>query len=167
MQSAMRKIILILGMTAIVSLGVAAELEAGHSAYVIRDGQSLLADKDPDSAVIGKLKTHHAYIVVQISGNWVQLKTDSGTGWIYQANLSRDEPPEVNTAAFNTEASSTTLNAAARGIDNDAKGYANRKGEAESADDVVWMEKENDAVTKDGVRDYLKAHKLGEYSEGK
>ena len=163
----MRKTLLILGVLALFSVAIAADVEAGHSAYVIRDGQSLLADKDPDAKTITKLKTHHAYDVVQISGNWVQLKTDSGTGWIYAANLSRDEPPDVNTSSFKTEASATSLNAAARGIDNDAKNYADRKGEAESAEDVVWMEKENDGVTKAEVVAYLKEHKLGEYAEGK
>lgn len=146
---------------------MAAEVEVDHSAYVIHDGQKLLADKDPDAATVAKLKAHRAYKVVQISGNWVQLKTDSGTGWVYRANLSRDEPPDVNTSSFKTEASSTTLNAAARGLDDDAKAYASRKDEAESASDVVWMEKQNDAISRDDVEAYMKEHKLGEYGGGK
>ncbi len=127
----------------------------------------MLADKDPDAASVGKLKSHHAYTVLAISGKWVQLKSGAATGWVYAGNLSRDEPPDVNTSSFSTDASATTLSAAARGLDNDAKGYANRKGEAASAADVVWMEQQNDAVGPDGVKDYLKAHKLGEYSGGK
>jgi hypothetical protein len=162
----MRKVFFLLSLLAAVSLGAAAELEAGHSAYVIRDGQPLLADKDPDAGTVTKLKAHHEYTVVQISGKWVELKAGSVTGWVYEGNLSRDEPPDVNTSGFSTEASATTLNAAARGIDDDAKGYANRKGEAESAQDVIWMEHENDAISKDDVRAYLKEHKLGEYSGG-
>ncbi len=162
----MRKVLLTLGLMTVVSLAVAADLEAGHSAYVIHDGQALLADKDPDSATLEKLKTHHAYIVVQISGNWAQLKGGSATGWIYQGNLSREEPVDVNTSSFKTEASETSLNAAARGLDDDAKGYADRKGEAESAHDVVWMEEQNDAISKADVRAYLKEHKLGEYEGG-
>ena len=163
----MRKVFLVIGLLAAVSFAAAAELEAGHSAYVIHDGQPLLADKDPDAATVTKLKAHHEYDVIQISGKWVQLKTGTATGWVYEGNLSRDEPPDVNTSAFKTDASATTLSAAARGLDDDAKGYANRKGEAASADDVVWMEKENDAISNTAVTDYLKAHKLGEYSEGK
>jgi hypothetical protein len=151
----------------VVSLATAAELEAGHSAYVIHDGQPLLSDKDPDSSTVTKLKSHHEYAVVAIDGKWVQLKTDSATGWVYVGNVQRDEPPEVNDSGFKTDASATTLNAAARGIDDDAKGYANRKGEAESANDVIWMEQENDAITKDDVRAYLKDHQLGEYGAGK
>lgn len=162
----MRKLLCLAGLLAAVSLAAAAELEAGHTAYVIHDGQPLLSDKDPDASAVAKLKAHHEYMVVQISGRWVELKTDSATGWVYEANVSRDEPPEVNDSGFKTEASATSLNAAARGIDDDAKGYANRKGEAESANDVVWMEQENDAISKDAVRDYLRAHKLGEYSGG-
>jgi hypothetical protein len=165
----MRKVFFLAGLLAAVSISlvVAAELEAGHTAYVIHDGQPLLNDKDPDAATVAKLKSHHAYTVVQISGKWVQLKSGSATGWVYEGNLSRDEPPEVNDSGFSNEASATTLNAAARGIDNDARDYANRKGEAESADDVVWMEHENDAISKDDVRTYLKDHQLGEYSGGK
>lgn len=164
----MGKMVLALALAAGLSLAArAADVEAGHSAYVIRDGQPLLGDKDPDAAVVTKLKSHHAYTVLAISGKWAQLKSGSSTGWIYIGNLSRDEPPDVNTSSFSTSASATTLSAAARGLDNDAKGYANRKGEAASADDVAWMEQQNDAVSPDGVRDYLKAHKLGEYSEGK
>jgi hypothetical protein len=162
----MRKVLFLLGLLAAVSLAAAAELEAGHTAYVIHDGQPLLADKDPDSGTVAKLKSHHEYTVVQISGRWVQLKAGSATGWVYEGNLSREEPPDVNDSGFSTEASATTLNAAARGIDDDAKGYASRKGEAESANDVVWMEQENDAISKDDVRAYLKDHKLGEYSGG-
>ena len=161
----MRKITLFLLL--VTGMAVAADLEAGHSAYVLHDGQPLLEDKDPDSATVDKLKTRHAYDVVQISGKWAQIKTGSATGWVYMANLSSDEPAEVNNSSFNTEASATTLNAAARGLDDDAKSYANRKDEAESANDVVWMEEQNDAITKDEVRAYLKEHKLGEYAEGK
>ncbi|HEX4138901.1 MAG TPA: hypothetical protein VHY09_01025 [Candidatus Methylacidiphilales bacterium] len=162
------KILLAVALAAGISVvALAADIEAGHSAYVIRDGQPLLADKDPDAAVVTKLKSHHEYTVLEVSGKWAQLKAGSSTGWIYMGNLSREEPPDVNTSSFSTEASATTLSAAARGLDNDAKGYADRKGEAASAADVVWMEQQNDAVSADGVRDYLKAHKLGEYSEGK
>ena len=163
----MRKVLFLVGLLTAASLAAAAELEAGHSAYVVHDGQPLLADKDPDAATVAKLKTHHEYTVVQISGKWVQLKAGSATGWVYEGNLSREEPPDVNNSGFSTEASATTLSAAARGIDDDAKGYADRKGEAESANDVVWMEQENDAISKDDVRAYLKEHKLGEYSGGK
>ncbi len=145
----------------------AADVEAGHSAYVIRDGQPLLADKDPDAAVVTKLKSHHAYTVAAISGNWAQLNAGSSTGWIYIGNLSREEPPDVNSSAFSSQASPTTLSAAARGLDNDATGYANRKGEAASAADVEWMEQENDAIGEGDVKAYLKDHKLGEYSRGK
>ena len=159
----MRTAILLLGLLATLSFANAADVEAGHSAYVIHDGQPLLADKDPDAATIAKLKTHKEYDVVAISGKWAQVKAGSNTGWIYVGNLSRDEPPDVNTSGLKTEASSTTLNAAARGLDNDAKGYANRKGEAASAADISWMEQQNDAVTKDDVKAYLKEHKLGEY----
>jgi len=163
----MRKILCLVGLLAAVSLAAAAELEAGHTAYVIHDGQPLLADKDPDADTVTKLKSHHEYTVVVIDGRWAELKTDSGkTGWVYEGNLSREEPPDVNDSGFSTEASTTTLNAAARGIDDDAKGYASRKGEAESADDVVWMEQENDAISKDDVQAYLKDHKLGEYGGG-
>jgi len=159
----MRKALLIMSLFAAISSASAADVEAGHSAYVIHDGQPLLADKDPDSATLAKLKTHKEYDVVAISGKWAQLKAGSNTGWIYIGNLSRDEPPDVNTSSLQTEASSTSLNAAARGLDNDAKVYANRKGEAASADDISWMEQQNDAVTKDDVKAYLKEHKLGEY----
>jgi hypothetical protein len=162
----MRKLLSLAVLLAAVSFAAAAELEAGHTAYVIHDGQPLLSDKDPDASAVTKLKAHQEYMVVQISGRWVELKAGSATGWVYEGNVSRDEPPDVNDSGFKTEASATTLNAAARGIDDDAKGYANRKGEAESANDVVWMEQENDAITKDAVRDYLRAHKLGEYSGG-
>ncbi len=164
----MRKVLLLaIGCLAAVSFAAAADLEAGHSAYVIHDGQPLLADKDPDASTVAKLKTHHEYPVIQISGKWVQLKAGSATDWVYAGNLSRDEPPDVNTSSFKTDASATTLSAAARGIDDDAKGYADRKGETESANDVVWMEQENDAISKADVRAYLKEHKLGEYSGGK
>ena len=166
LHPAMRKVLLILSLMAVVSLAVAADLEAGHAAYVIHDGQALLTDKDPDSAVLEKLKTHHAYTIVQISGNWAQVKGASTTGWIYQGNLSREEPPDVNTSSFKTQASETSLNAAARGLDDDAKAYASRKDEAESANDVVWMEKQNDVISKADVRAYMKEHKLGEYGGG-
>ena len=163
----MRKVLLAIGLLAAVSFAAAAELAAGRSAYAIHDGQPLLADKDPDASTVAKLKTHHEYTVVQISGKWVQLKAGSATGWVYAGNLSRDEPPDVNTNSFKTDASATTLSAAARGIDDDAKGYADRKGETESANDVVWMEKENDAIGNGEVKAYLKEHKLGDYSGGK
>jgi hypothetical protein len=163
----MRKVLFLLGLLAAISVAAAAELEAGHSAYVIHDGQPLLSDKDPDASAVTKLKSHHEYTVVQISGKWAQLQAGSSTGWVYVGNLSRDEPPDVNTSGFSSQASATTLSAAARGIDDDAKGYADRKGETESANDVIWMEKENDAIGKDEVRAYLKEHKLGDYSEGK
>src|ERR1700753_1736759 len=44
---AMRTAILLLGLLATLSFANAADVEAGHSAYVIHDGQPLLADKDP------------------------------------------------------------------------------------------------------------------------
>lgn len=159
----MRKIIFMFGILAVASLALAADLEVGHSAYAIHDGQPLLADKDPDAATVTRLKTHQEYEVLAISGKWAQLKAGSSTGWVYLGNLSRDEPPDVNTSSLKTEASTTTLNAAARGLDNDAKGYANRKGMAASAADISWMEQQNDAVSKADVKAYMKDHKLGEY----
>ena len=163
----MRKFLCLAGLLAAVSVAVAADLEAGKSAYVIHDGEPLLAEKDPDAGIVTKLKSHHEYMVVAISGRWIELKAGTATGWVYQGNVQRDEPPEVNDSGFKTDASATTLNAAARGIDDDAKGYANRKGETESANDVIWMEEQNDAISKSEVTDYLKAHNLGEYSGGK
>ncbi len=160
----LRKGLSIIGVMMMLSSAIGADLQEGRSAYVIRDGLSLLADKDPDANAVEALKTHKAYPVVQISGHWAKLKTDTATGWIFAGNLSRDEPPDVNTSAFKTEASSTTLSAAARGLDDDAKGYAQRKDEASSASDVVWMEKQNDAISPEDVKAYLKAHKLAEYS---
>lgn len=164
MGKILRALVLAVGMT---TGAVAADVEAGHSAYVIRDGQPLLADKDPDAAVVTKLKSHKAYPVLDLSGKWAHVQAGSASGWIYIGNLSREEPPDINTSSFSTEASATTLSAAARGLDNDAKGYAGRKGEAASADDVVWMEQQNDAVSRADVQAYLKEHKLGEYAEGK
>ncbi len=159
----MKRLIFMLGLLAMISVAWAADLEAGKSTYVIHDGQALLADKDPDAAVVTKLKTHKEYDVLAISGKWAQLKAGSSTGWVYIGNLSRDEPPDINTSKMSTEASATTLNAAARGLDNDAKGYASRKGEGAAASDVVWMENENASVTKADVKAYLQEHKLGEY----
>ena len=110
----MRRLLYIFALLGTVTLlSLAADLEAGHSAYAIRDGQPLLADKDPDAAPVGKLKSHHAYTVIQISGKWAQIKAGDATGWVYTGNLSRDEPPEVNTSSFGTDASATTLSAAA------------------------------------------------------
>jgi len=159
----MRPLLLVIGVLAMGSVAIAADLEAGKTAYVIHDGQPLLSDKDPDASPIAKLKTHHKYDVVAIDGKWAQLKAGSDTGWVYAGNLSRDEPPEINTSSLSTQASATTLNAAARGLDNDAKNYANRQGKGESANDITWMEQQNDAISKSDVKAYLKEHKMGEY----
>ncbi len=158
---------IILGIIAMISIAPAVELEPGKTAYVIHDGQPLLAEKDPDSNKIDKLKTHHAYTIIQISGKWVQLKSDSASGWVYQGNLSAEEPPDVNNSVFSTQASVATNNAAARGLDDDAKVYADRKNEPEAANDVGWMENQNASITDDDVQAYMKGHKLGEYSGSK
>jgi len=152
----------------IVSLGLvlAEEVEAGHSAYVLHDGEPLLADKSPDATALAKLKARHEYNVTEISGKWAKIKTDSTEGWVYRGNLSREEPPEVNNSVFHTEASDTKLTAAARGLDDDAKQYASRKDEMASAHQIVWMEQQNDAISKSDVKAYLKEHHLGEYGDG-
>jgi hypothetical protein len=164
----MRKFFLGCLLAVVASLGfvLAEEVEAGHSAYALHDGQPLLADKSPDARPVGKLKAHHEYTVSEISGKWAKIKIDPAEGWVYLGNLSRDEPPDVNTSAFHTEASGTSLTAAARGLDDDAKQYASRKDEAESARQIVWMEQQNDAISKSDVKNYLKEHHLGEYGGG-
>jgi len=151
---------------AFLSFVLAEEIEAGHGAYVLHDGESLLADKSPDAAPVAKLKARHEYSVIEVSGKWAKIKTDSAEGWVYRGNLSREKPPEVNTSVFHTEASDTKLTAAARGLDDDAKQYANRKDEAASAHQIVWMEEQNDAISKSDVKAYLKEHHLGEYGGG-
>ena len=156
----------LLAVAASFGLLLAEEIEAGHSAYVFHDGQPLLADKSPDAATVAKLKAHHEYTVSEISGKWAKIKIDPAEGWVYIGNLSREEPPDVNTSSFHTEASGTSLTAAARGLDDDAKQYASRKDEAQSARQIVWMEEQNDAISRSDVKDYLKEHHLGEYGGG-
>jgi hypothetical protein len=164
----MRKLFLGCLATIVASLGLALaeEVAAGHSAYVLHDGQPLLADKSPDADTVAKLKAHHEYTVTEISGKWAKIKTDSAEGWVYSGNLSREEPPDVNTSVFHTDASDTSLTAAARGLDDDAKRYASRQGKEESAHQIAWMEQQNDAISKSDVKDYLKEHHLGEYGGG-
>lgn len=156
----------LLAVVASLSFVLAEDVVAGHSAYVLHDGQPLLADKSPDAATVAKLKARHEYTVSEISGKWAKIKTDSAEGWVYLGNLSREEPPSVNTSSFHTDTSDTSLTAAARGLDDDAKQYASRQGKEESAHQIVWMEQQNDAISKSDVRDYLKEHHLGEYGGG-
>ncbi len=161
----MRKLLLgcLLVVTTSLGLVLAEEVATGHSAYVLHDGQPLLADKSPDAAAVGKLKAHQEYTVAEIDGKWAKIKTGSVEGWVYVGNLSREEPPDVNTSSFHTDTSETSLTAAARGLDDDAKQYASRKDEAASARQIVWMEEQNDAISKSDVKVYLKEHHLGEY----
>jgi len=164
----MRKIFLGSMLALAVSLGViwAEEVQAGHSAYVLHDGEPLLADKSPDAGTVTKLKARHEYTVSEISGKWAKIKAGSAEGWVYLGNLSREEPPEVNTSAFHTETSDTQLTAAARGLDDDARQYASRQGKGASAKQIAWMEEQNDSISKADVKAYLKEHHLGEYGGG-
>lgn len=164
----MRKLFLGSLILLVASLGLvlAEEVQAGHSAYVLHDGEPLLADKSPDAATVANLKTHHEYEVGEISGKWAKIKAGEATGWVYIGNLSREEPPDVNNSAFHTEASETKLTAAARGLADEAKDYASRKGETESAQQIVWMEKQNAEISRADVKAYLKEHHLGEYGAG-
>jgi hypothetical protein len=140
--------------------------EEGDKAYTKRSRTELLESPSVTAPVIGELPWGVKLKVKEVKGRWLRVKGDDVTGWIYSGNVSKDKPPKENKKdLLPFSAGDTTATAAARGLSEMSKDYADRKSLGEAANDVEWMEKQSARITTDEITQYMKKHKKGEYTE--
>ena len=141
-----------------------AVFSVGSTAYTKRMETSLLASPSAAAQPVAKLSFRKKLQVQEIKGAWVRVKESKNEGWVFQGNLSENDPKE--TAGIDqlpVSASSTTASAAARPLAPAASDYADRRGINSARADVIWLETESAKTGPEQVLTYLEQEKLGEY----
>ncbi|MDK3159555.1 SH3 domain-containing protein [Kamptonema cortianum] len=115
------------------------------------------AEPNPSASVVGKLKFAEKASVVSTQGRWLSLKLSSGkSGWVYSGNVGDRRPPEENKADLLAPSSGVNASAAARGLSAAAMEYADRHGEQNAAEALIWVERQNAAVKASDVTAFMK-----------
>lgn len=125
---------------------------------------SLLVLPSVGSKTVATAKYNEALNVTEQQGRWMKVSSADGEGWVYSGNVSLKELDE-NENSMSARSSSMTATAASRGLSGAAEEYAQKHDLEEVAEQLKWAEKVNLGISKDEVTDYLKNHRLGEYTE--
>jgi len=130
--------------------------------YSKKRDQEVYTQKNNGGEVVAKLGFAEKVKVLETDGRWVKVESrERKMGWIYSGSLGTEPPPSDN--KNNTGAAAGSESNAARGLSDEAKKYAERSSIPDAAEQVEWMEQENDKVTQETVRDYMKEKQLGEF----
>lgn len=145
-------------------LTFAVGFDVGKTAYTKHLQTPLLKDPQPLAESISTLSTATAVKIIALRGNWAQVSSPSGTGWIYLGNLAEKKPAEDHSiAGMSLVASDTTASVAARPLDNVDKQFDSQEGLGDAANDLHWLEAQSDAISSSNVVEYLKTNKKGEF----
>lgn len=144
----------------------------GETLYVSAKSAQLRSGKTSLDPVVAGLKLGESLEVVKREERWLQVRTAKGVqGWIYASHVSESKPAggDNELAALGkgfrqTEASSVTASAGARGLDKASESYANRAGITQQHRDAVDRMTANKIPDED-IQAFLKAGRLGEYAE--
>jgi uncharacterized protein YgiM (DUF1202 family) len=147
---------------------VVAEPKAGGTVYSKRNGLSLYAGPNSQSAVAGSVGFAEALKISEINptGKWLNVTASGGSGWVFAGFTAEKKPEAEKTAGIGSvDASSSTTAAAARPLSPEAEAYADRHNLGAARDDVNWSQGEAHKVTQPIVDSYMRENKKGEYQE--
>lgn len=144
------------------SLGLA--YKKGDTAYAKRLETHLLAEPNALAAAAGKVPFAEALAITETRGAWLQVKTKTASGWVFEGNVAAEKPSLAPAAGLTTvDASATNTAAAARPLSEAATAYAGRHGATNARDDLDWLQTQAAKTTPTEVDSYLKTNKKGEY----
>ena len=152
----------------VLATSVVAEPKAGGTVYSKRNGLSLYAAPNSQSAAVGSVGFAEALKISEVnpSGKWLNVAADGKTGWVFAGFTAEKKPEAEKTAGIGSvDASESTTAAAARPLAPEAEQYAARHGKVEAGQDVDWVEAEAHKVAPQIVAAYMKENKKGEYQE--
>lgn len=147
---------------------VVAEPKAGGTVYSKRNGLSLYAAPNSQSAVAGSVGFAEALKISEInpSGKWFNVTAAGGSGWVFAGFTAEKKPEDLTRDRLGSvDASSSTTAAAARPVVPEAQSYAERHNMGDAMKDVDWAEAEAHKVSPEIVSAYMKENKKGEYQE--
>jgi hypothetical protein len=146
------------------SVGLQAALTTGGIAYTKRLKTKLLAEPKPMAEATGEVGFNKELKISTVQGAWLQVSSDSASGWVFNGNVSATKPEIVIGAdGVPLAATTTTASAAARPLTPAANDYAKANGMTNARDDLNWLVETSAGVTDDDVRAYMQEHKRGEY----
>lgn len=142
----------------------AAAFAPGDTAFTKRVETALLKEPRMTAAATARLPYARELKVTEVSGAWVRVKAGRASGWVFSGNLAAGKPSETRGLdGLPLAAAETTASAAARPLAPAAIEYAERKGLADAAHQLDWLQAQADAVTAEDVEAFLKEQRKGEY----
>lgn len=158
--------------TFLIGLSLFTGLALAETVFVQGKSAKLRSGKTSLDAVVADLKFGEALEVLRKDGNWLEVKTASGTkGWIFANKTTTTEPSggdnvlaQMGKSLRRSEASDVTASAGARGLDKVAEGYAKSAGITKQHRDTVDRMAAYQIPDQE-VEDFLKSGGLGEYAK--
>ncbi len=157
---------------ALTCLGFLVSVAQAETVYVQAKTAHLRSGKTSLSKIVATVRFGEPLTLLSTEGSWNKVRTARGnTGWIYANKITSTKPSrsESRLAALGkdfrrTEASPATASAGIRGLDEFSGDYARRVGMPPRHRTAVER-MTNYRVTDQAVEAFLKAGRLGEYTE--
>jgi hypothetical protein len=134
------------------------------TAYTKREETALLAEPQPLADSSAKLPYAQPLTIQEMKGQWLRVTDGKNSGWVFAGNLAEEKPSEVRGLdGLPLAASETTATTAARPLIPAAEEYSTRRGLGKAAEDLVWLNEQQAAITPADVKAFLQEQKKGEY----
>lgn len=132
--------------------------------YTKRLSTALLKEPQSLAPVVARVGYARRMSVDEQRGVWLRVSSQAGKGWVFLGNITENPPSEIGGLEGQPiAAAATSATSAARPLSQEANDYASAHDLLNVRDDLLWMEKQADAVKSRHVETYLKAHNKGEY----
>ena len=141
-----------------------AALSVGGTAYTKRPETTLLAEPQPFGSDVARVGYAQPLKVQEIRGQWLRVTDGKSAGWVFAGNVAEEKPSEVRGLdGLPVEAAETTATTAARPLIPAAVEYSERRGLANAAADLAWMNEQQATITADDVKAFLQEKRKGEF----
>lgn len=143
---------------------LSAAFSAGGAAYTKRFETALLSEPKMLATAIAKIPYAQKLKIEAVQGAWVQVNDGKKTGWVFAGNLTDTRPSETRGLdGLPLAASKTSASTAARPLTETSQQYSERRGLANAADDLNWLQQQNRALSDEDVQAFLREQKKGEF----
>lgn len=146
--------------------GLFAVFTPGGEAYTKRLETALLSEPKMLSKPVAQLPYARKVRIEQIEGSWIRVSDGKRSGWIFAGNLAEQKPSEQKGLdGLPIAASQTSASTAARPLTPASTDYSQRRGLADAANDLQWLENQSALIGPATVQEFLQSEKKGEFQQ--
>ena len=137
---------------------------AGRDAYTKRVETALLSEPKMLAKPVAQLPYAQKLRVEEVQGSWLRVSDGRRSGWVFAGNLAEQKPSATKGLdGLPLAASATTASTAARPLTPTSSDYSERRGLADAAADLQWLEQQHALLPTPTIQEFLKTEKKGEF----